>query len=94
LTKKPKFENETKVAGRRKFLRVGAVAGAAAVFAPALSASRIEVRDNARPELGDEAGADSGLGRNPFAPGGRDEVKAFEFDEVTIAERAGNPQRD
>jgi amidase len=86
LTKKPKFENETKVAGRRKFLRVGAVAGAAAAFAPALSASRIEVRDNARPELGDGAGADSGLGRNPFAPGGRDEVKAFEFDEVTIAE--------
>jgi len=86
LTKKPKFENETKVAGRRKFLRVGAVAGAAAAFAPALSASRIEVRDNSRPELGDGAGADSGLGRNPFAPGGRDEVKAFEFDEVTIAE--------
>ena len=86
MTKKPKFENETKVAGRRKFLRVGAVAGAAAAFAPALSASRIEVRDNSRPELGDGAGADSGLGRNPFAPGGRDEVKAFEFDEVTIAE--------
>lgn len=86
MTKKPKFENETKVAGRRKFLRVGAVAGAAAAFAPALSASRIEVRDNARPELGVGAGAESGLGRNPFAPGGRDEVKAFEFDEVTIAE--------
>ncbi len=86
MTKKPKFENETKVAGRRKFLRVGAVAGAAAAFAPALSASRIEVRDNSRPELGDRAGADSGLDRNPFAPGRRDEVKAFEFDEVTIAE--------
>ena len=86
MTKKPKFENETKVAGRRKFLRVGAVAGAPAAFAPALSASRIEVRDNARPELGDGAGPDSDLGRNPFAPGGRDEVKAFEFDEVTIAE--------
>ncbi len=75
---------------RRKFLKAGALAGAAAAFAPVsgamMAAHRVEVRDNARDEGGSGSGADSGLGRNPFAPGGRDEVKAFEFDEVTIAE--------
>ena len=71
-------------------MKAGALAGAAAAFAPVSGAmmrtSRVEVRDNARDEGGSGSGADSGLGRNPFAPGGRDEVKAFEFDEVTIAE--------
>src|ERR1700677_4817883 len=78
---------------RRKFLQAGALAGAAAAFAPGSGAmmrtSRIEVRENAREGAlagGSGAGADSGGGPNPFAPGGRDEVKAFEFDEVTIAE--------
>src|SRR6202453_4276136 len=78
---------------RRKFLQAGALAGAAAAFAPGSGAmmrtSRIEVREDAREGAlagGSGAGADSGGGPNPFAPGGRDEVKAFEFDEVTIAE--------
>jgi len=89
-TNNGKSEEKT---NRRKFLQAGALAGAAAAFAPGSGAmmrtSRIEVRENAREGAlvgGSGAGADSGGGPNPFAPGGRDEVKAFEFDEVTIAE--------
>src|SRR5271168_895839 len=82
--KKKDKKNEARGTTRRKFLQAGALAGAAAAFAPVSEAmmrtSRVEVRDNARPEGG--IGADA----NRFAAGGRDEVKAFEFDEVTIAE--------
>jgi amidase len=90
MKKKDESKNEARGSARRKFLKAGALAGAAAAFAPVSGAmmrtSRVKVRDNARDEGGSGSGADSGLGRNPFAPGGRDEVKAFEFDEVTIAE--------
>src|ERR1700722_15789280 len=89
MKKKDEIKNDARGSARRKFLKAGAMVGAAA-FAPALSASRVEVRDNARDGAlangGTGDGADSGGGRNPFAPGGRDEVKGFEFDEVTIAE--------
>src|ERR1700722_20192775 len=89
MKKKDEIKNDARGSARRKFLKAGAMVGAAA-FAPAVSASRVEVRDNARDGAlangGTGDGADSGGGRNPFAPGGRDEVKGFEFDEVTIAE--------
>jgi amidase len=64
--------------GRRKFLRAGAMAGAAAALAPVMRASGIEVRDNSRPAS--IASGSSTLG-DP-----REEVKAFEFDEITIAQ--------
>src|SRR5580692_1494601 len=88
MKKKDEIKNDARGSARRKFLKAGAMVGAAA-FAPALSASRVEVRDNARDGAlagGSGAGTGAGGDRNPFAPGGRDEVKAFEFDEVTIAE--------
>src|SRR3984957_12979379 len=89
MKKKDEIKNDARGSARRKFLKAGAMVGAAA-FAPALSASRVEVRDNARDGAlangGSGAGADSGLGRNPFGLGGRAEAKAFEFDEGTIAE--------
>jgi amidase len=66
------------VAGRRKFLRAGAMAGAAAALAPVMRASGIEVRDNSRPA--NIASGSSTLG-DPH-----NEVKAFEFDEITIAQ--------
>jgi amidase len=90
MKKKDESKNEARGTARRKFLEASALAGAAAAFAPVsgmmMRTSRVEVRDNARDEGGSGSGADSGSGRNPFAPGGRDEVKAFEFDEVTIAD--------
>jgi amidase len=90
MKKKDESKNEARGSARRKFLKAGALAGAAATFAPISGAmmrtSRVEVRDNARPDSGNGAGADSGGGRNPFAAGGRNEVKSFEFDEVTIGE--------
>ncbi len=74
---------------RRKFLKAGALAGAAAGLAPVSGAmmadSRVEVRDNARREGGSDSGADSGL-PDPFRARRRDEVRAFELDEMTIAE--------
>jgi len=83
VKKKDQVKNEARGAARRKFLQNGAVAGVAAALAPVMRASRIEVRANAR----DGALAGGGTAdANPFAAGGRDEVKAFEFDEVTIAE--------
>jgi amidase len=78
LKKKENGTIEKRNEARRKFLRAGAVAGAAAALAPMIRASGIEVRDNAHPE---NAG-----GGEAFASGGRDQVKAFEFDEVTIGE--------
>jgi amidase len=72
LKRKPKFENETKAAGRRKFLQAGAVAGAAAAFGPVVRAATVEVRENARRDGTDAA---------PFA-----EARTFELDEITIAE--------
>jgi amidase len=51
--------------------------GAAAALAPVLRASGVEVHDNSRNEnLADAA----------ITSGGRDQVKAFEFDEITIGE--------
>lgn len=78
MKKKENGTIEKRNEARRKFLRAGAVAGAAAALAPMIRASGIEVRDNAHPE---NAG-----GGEAFAAGGRDQVKAFEFDEVTIGE--------
>ncbi len=72
MKRKPKFENETKAAGRRKFLQAGAVAGAAAAFGPVVRAATVEVRENARRDGTDAA---------PFA-----EARTFELDEITIAE--------
>jgi amidase len=81
LKKKPKMENETKENTRRRFLRDGVAAGAAASLGPVMMAgSRIEVRENARRD-----GA-SGVAEHPFAAGGREEVRAFELDEITITE--------
>jgi amidase len=81
LKKTTKFEKEVNAAGRREFLQAGVAAGAAAALAPAMMAgARVEVRDNARRDDAKDVDAD------PFAPGGRDEVRAFELDEITIAE--------
>jgi amidase len=63
---------------RRNFLRSGVMAGAAVGLAPVMRASGIEVRDNALP--GNAGGGDV------FASHGRDQAKAFELDEITIAE--------
>jgi amidase len=60
---------------RRRFLRAGAMAGAAAALAPVLRSSQIEVRDNAGEE-----------NNGPANTNGRDEVKRFELDEITIAQ--------
>jgi amidase len=80
VRKKTITAGETKENARRKFLRDGVAAGAAAAFAPVMmGASRVEVRENAR------AAAD-GAGAHPFAPGGSEQVRAFELDEITIAE--------
>ncbi len=77
VKKTPKMENETKGNARRKFLQAGVAAGAAAAaFAPAMmAASRVEVRENARRDGANDVDA------NPFA-----EARAFELDEITIAE--------
>jgi amidase len=63
---------------RRDFLRSGAMAGAAVGLAPVMRASGIEVRDNALP--GKAKGGDV------FARHGGDQAKAFELEEITIAE--------
>jgi amidase len=75
MTTKNEMKHCERGAERRKFLRAGAMAGAAAALSPVLRSSGIEVRDNARLETGAAGNAD-----------GRDEVKRFEFDEITIAQ--------
>ncbi|HEY0702818.1 MAG TPA: amidase [Candidatus Acidoferrales bacterium] len=71
---------DARQAARRKFLRAGALGGAAAIAAPVMRAAGIEVRDNAR------LAGDGGTNANPFAPGGVAEVRAFELDEITVGE--------
>jgi amidase len=78
VKKKENARGETQGTKRRKFLQAGAMAGAAAAFAPVMRASRIEVRDNARPD-----GAD---GNPPARMTGAGSVNPFELDEMTIAE--------
>jgi amidase len=75
MTTKNEMKHCERGAERRKFLRAGAMAGAAAALSPVLRSSGIEVRDNARLETGAAGNAD-----------GRDDVKRFEFDEITIAQ--------
>lgn len=79
----------------------GAAAAFGPALSPVLRASGIEVRDNGllnatgkaaangNPFAGgtrDGVAAALAPNANPFAPGGREEVKPFEFDEITIAE--------
>ncbi len=76
MKKKSITENNKKGAGRRRFLRDGVAAGAAAAFAPAMmSASRVEVRENAPRDVANDVDASA------FA-----EARAFELDEITVAE--------
>ena len=78
MKKKENARGETQGTERRKFLQAGAMAGAAVAFAPVMRASRIEVRDNARPD-----GAD---GNGPARTASDGSVNPFELDEMTIAE--------
>jgi amidase len=80
LNKSDVIEKDKKSAGRRKFLRTGAMAGVAAAMAPVLRSAGITVRENVRPDEAARNGAAAGKsnGANGVAP--------FELDEITIGD--------